>query len=287
MPCWILLVVKFLVPVAIASPAPTNRRATPTASDLPCLEGRALPVLSNKGDRTPFPPGPRPGGNGPRMELEPTGNPVDESPQRPDDPHQDRRRHRLVVTGDLTVDDVERLLRARVGSPAAALDSSACSSNNSVAGPTSCGRDLIHRSCRMRSPAQSCPTPARATPTVERGSGVLHPIVRAHTVTSSRLGGPPHQGRRGRGGRRAHADRVQRPVGPGERGSRRPASGGARVLLPLGGAGAGFWTQIDQGSPGVGIAIANPDNGPGAAFEQNYATRPGRVQRRAAGDRLR
>lgn len=38
-----------------------------------------------------------------------------------------------------------------------------------------------------------------------------------------------------------------------------------------GGTGAGFWTQLDQGSPGVGIATANPDNGPGAAFDQNYA----------------
>jgi chitodextrinase len=35
--------------------------------------------------------------------------------------------------------------------------------------------------------------------------------------------------------------------------------------------GSGYWTQLDQGSPAVGVAIANPNNGPGAAFDQGYA----------------
>lgn len=35
--------------------------------------------------------------------------------------------------------------------------------------------------------------------------------------------------------------------------------------------GSSYWTQLNQSTPGVGIAIANPDNGPGAAFDQGYA----------------
>ena len=37
------------------------------------------------------------------------------------------------------------------------------------------------------------------------------------------------------------------------------------------GAGGTYWTQLDQGSPAVGIGIANPNNGPGSAFDQGYA----------------
>ena len=36
--------------------------------------------------------------------------------------------------------------------------------------------------------------------------------------------------------------------------------------------GSSYWTQLTQGAPAVGAAIANPDNGPGAAFDQGYAT---------------
>ena len=32
-----------------------------------------------------------------------------------------------------------------------------------------------------------------------------------------------------------------------------------------------YWTQLDQSAPAVGIAIANPDNGPSTAFDQSYA----------------
>jgi Spherulation-specific family 4 len=35
--------------------------------------------------------------------------------------------------------------------------------------------------------------------------------------------------------------------------------------------GSSYWTQLDQGAPSVGIAIANPDSGPGSAFDQGYA----------------
>jgi chitodextrinase len=40
---------------------------------------------------------------------------------------------------------------------------------------------------------------------------------------------------------------------------------------PNGSPGSGYWTQIDQAGPAVGLAIANPDNGPGTAFDQGYA----------------
>src|SRR5690242_12796939 len=33
-----------------------------------------------------------------------------------------------------------------------------------------------------------------------------------------------------------------------------------------------YWTQLTQGAPTVGVAIANPNNGPGTAFDQGYAT---------------
>ncbi|MCU7728927.1 spherulation-specific family 4 protein [Actinoplanes sp. KI2] len=33
-----------------------------------------------------------------------------------------------------------------------------------------------------------------------------------------------------------------------------------------------YWSQLTQGAPAVGVAIANPDNGPGTAFDQGYAT---------------
>ncbi len=42
-------------------------------------------------------------------------------------------------------------------------------------------------------------------------------------------------------------------------------------FYPGGSPGAGFWTQLDQGSSAVGIAIANPNSGPGAGFDQGYA----------------
>lgn len=35
--------------------------------------------------------------------------------------------------------------------------------------------------------------------------------------------------------------------------------------------GSAFWTQLTQGAPAVGVAIANPGNGPGTAFDQGYA----------------
>jgi chitodextrinase len=37
------------------------------------------------------------------------------------------------------------------------------------------------------------------------------------------------------------------------------------------GSGGAYWTQLDQSAPEVGIAIANPNNGPGSAFDQGYA----------------
>ena len=40
---------------------------------------------------------------------------------------------------------------------------------------------------------------------------------------------------------------------------------------PNGSPGSGFWTQLDQSGSAVGIAIANPNNGPGTAFDQGYA----------------
>jgi len=38
------------------------------------------------------------------------------------------------------------------------------------------------------------------------------------------------------------------------------------------GSGSGFWTQIDQAGSGVGIAVANPSNGPGSAAQSGYAS---------------
>jgi chitodextrinase len=35
--------------------------------------------------------------------------------------------------------------------------------------------------------------------------------------------------------------------------------------------GSSYWTQLDQSTPAVGVAIANPNNGPGTAFDQGYA----------------
>ncbi len=32
-----------------------------------------------------------------------------------------------------------------------------------------------------------------------------------------------------------------------------------------------YWTQLEQGTPTVGLAIINPDNGPGKKFDQSYA----------------
>ncbi|WP_194892991.1 spherulation-specific family 4 protein [Catenulispora pinisilvae] len=40
---------------------------------------------------------------------------------------------------------------------------------------------------------------------------------------------------------------------------------------PNGSPGSTFWTQLDQSTPAVGIAVANPDSGPGSAFDQGYA----------------
>ena len=40
---------------------------------------------------------------------------------------------------------------------------------------------------------------------------------------------------------------------------------------PNGSPGSGYWTQLDQSGSAVGIAIANPNNGPGTAFDQGYA----------------
>ncbi|WP_328473150.1 spherulation-specific family 4 protein [Streptomyces sp. NBC_00448] len=40
---------------------------------------------------------------------------------------------------------------------------------------------------------------------------------------------------------------------------------------PSDAAGAGYWNQIDQAGPGVGIAVANPSNGPGTAADSGYA----------------
>jgi hypothetical protein len=37
------------------------------------------------------------------------------------------------------------------------------------------------------------------------------------------------------------------------------------------GSGGAYWTQLDQGAPAVGVAIANPGNGPGTTFDQGYA----------------
>jgi chitodextrinase len=35
--------------------------------------------------------------------------------------------------------------------------------------------------------------------------------------------------------------------------------------------GSTYWTQLTQSAPAVGVAIANPNNGPGTAFDQGYA----------------
>jgi hypothetical protein len=40
---------------------------------------------------------------------------------------------------------------------------------------------------------------------------------------------------------------------------------------PGGSPGSTFWSQLDQSTPAVGIAIANPNSGPGSAFDQSYA----------------
>ncbi|MEY9863578.1 hypothetical protein ABH935_009231 [Catenulispora sp. GAS73] len=40
---------------------------------------------------------------------------------------------------------------------------------------------------------------------------------------------------------------------------------------PNGTPGSTFWTQLNQSTPAVGIAIANPNSGPGSAFDQGYA----------------
>lgn len=41
---------------------------------------------------------------------------------------------------------------------------------------------------------------------------------------------------------------------------------------PSDAAGAGFWTQIDRAGSQVGIAVANPSNGPGTAADSGYAS---------------
>lgn len=41
---------------------------------------------------------------------------------------------------------------------------------------------------------------------------------------------------------------------------------------PADAAGGGFWDRIDQAGSGVGIAVANPDNGPGGAVDSGYAS---------------
>ena len=41
---------------------------------------------------------------------------------------------------------------------------------------------------------------------------------------------------------------------------------------PSGAAGSGFWTQIDQAGSDVGIAVANPSDGPGSAAQSGYAS---------------
>jgi hypothetical protein len=37
------------------------------------------------------------------------------------------------------------------------------------------------------------------------------------------------------------------------------------------GPSSSYWTQLDQSGSAVGVAIANPNNGPGSAFDQGYA----------------
>lgn len=53
------------------------------------------------------------------------------------------------------------------------------------------------------------------------------------------------------------------------------AAGVQHIAVPAyfnpNGAGGSYWTQLDQGAPAVGIAIANPNSGPGTAFDQGYA----------------
>lgn len=39
-----------------------------------------------------------------------------------------------------------------------------------------------------------------------------------------------------------------------------------------------FWTQLQQAAPTVGLAIINPDSGPGKIFDQNYADEVARAQ---------
>jgi hypothetical protein len=47
--------------------------------------------------------------------------------------------------------------------------------------------------------------------------------------------------------------------------------GAPAYFNPNGSPGSGFWTQMDQSGSALGIAIANPNNGPGTAFDQGYA----------------
>ncbi|WP_067500404.1 spherulation-specific family 4 protein [Actinoplanes sp. TFC3] len=37
------------------------------------------------------------------------------------------------------------------------------------------------------------------------------------------------------------------------------------------GSASPYWSQVNQSSPGLGVVIANPNNGPGTAFDQGYA----------------
>ena len=39
-----------------------------------------------------------------------------------------------------------------------------------------------------------------------------------------------------------------------------------------------FWTQLEQGAPTVGLAIINPNSGPGTKFDQNYADEVSRAK---------
>jgi len=51
------------------------------------------------------------------------------------------------------------------------------------------------------------------------------------------------------------------------------AATGQHIAVPayFNPSGSTYWTQLDQSAPAVGVAIANPNNGPGTAFDQGYA----------------
>ena len=49
------------------------------------------------------------------------------------------------------------------------------------------------------------------------------------------------------------------------------AAGAQSMAVPAYFYPGSYWTQLDQAGAGVGLAVMNPDSGPGSAADPNYA----------------